>query len=338
MSLELNQHQFRPGKILVVDDEKKNRKILRIILEAEGHTIFEAVDGEEALRMVGEQPPDVILLDVIMPKLDGFEVCQRLKAAPETSHIPILIITALTGRKNLLQGIKAGADDFLNKPIDVEETILRVRNSVHSKQLYEEVCSCRNDLEQKVALQTKEIRLAHSKLQQQVKELEARDRLVRFQMKAPPLEETYAEIIEVIVDVLEVKQVIMYRPDLDHKILQATYSYGISQAGRLTDTNHSTHVPDLAIDTDDALTALAYQQCCMQQNNSDEIAAPIIYNDEVLGVVWVNGLPKEKSRDESMGILSRLAREAAMVIRSAKLAEDLCSGQVSVAALLNLNK
>lgn len=125
------------GRVLVVDDEDHNRVLLRDLLEAQGHQVLEAVDGEQALAEAGSSAPDVILLDVMMPKVDGFEVCRRLKADAQTAPIPILLVTALTDRQDRLTGIEAGANDFLAKPIDTQDVTLRVGNALYTKRLYD---------------------------------------------------------------------------------------------------------------------------------------------------------------------------------------------------------
>jgi len=128
-----------PGFVLVVDDEEPNRTLLRDPLEARGYEIAEAENGAEALRKIAGRPPDVILLDLMMPMLDGFEVCRRLKKDAQTAHIPILMITALSDRKERLMGMAAGANDFLNKPIDIQDVILRVGNAVYAKHLHDQL-------------------------------------------------------------------------------------------------------------------------------------------------------------------------------------------------------
>jgi class 3 adenylate cyclase len=128
-----------PGFVLVVDDEEQNRSLLRDPLEARGYEVEEAADGVLALQKIAGRPPDVILLDLMMPQMDGFEVCRRLKKDPKTAHIPILIVTALSDRKERLMGIEAGANDFLNKPIDIQDVILRVGNAVYAKHLHDQL-------------------------------------------------------------------------------------------------------------------------------------------------------------------------------------------------------
>src|SRR3954467_813537 len=114
-----------PGYILIVDDEEQNRTLLRDPLEAHGHKAAEAASGQEALELIAEKGRDGGLLDLMMPGMNGFEVCRVLKEDTKTAPIPVLMITALTDRKERLMGIQAGANDFLNKPIDITDVILR---------------------------------------------------------------------------------------------------------------------------------------------------------------------------------------------------------------------
>jgi signal transduction histidine kinase len=125
------------GHVLVVDDEEANRVLLHDILELRGHRVSMATDGEEGLARARELKPDVILLDVMMPKLDGFQVCQRLKGDPATAVAPILLVTSLDARQDRLRGIQAGANDFITKPIDAMDLTLRVRNAVSSKRVFD---------------------------------------------------------------------------------------------------------------------------------------------------------------------------------------------------------
>jgi class 3 adenylate cyclase len=122
---------------MVVDDEEQNRTLLRDPLEAHGYEVIEVENGMRALQKAEERTPDVILLDLMMPKMDGFEVCRRLKKYWKSAHVPILILTALSDRKERLMGIEAGANDFLTKPVDVQDVILRVGNAVYAKKLHD---------------------------------------------------------------------------------------------------------------------------------------------------------------------------------------------------------
>jgi class 3 adenylate cyclase len=124
---------------MIVDDEEPNRLLLRDPLEHHGYEVTEAVSGVDALRLIAQRPPDAILLDVMMPRMDGFQLCRRLKMDRQTAHIPVLLVTALADRKERLLGMKAGANDFLNKPVDLQDLVLRVGNAVYAKTLYDQL-------------------------------------------------------------------------------------------------------------------------------------------------------------------------------------------------------
>lgn len=127
------------GRLLVVDDLEANRRILRGLLQRFGYEISEAEDGEMALKMIAEDDYDTILLDIMMPKMDGYEVCNRLKSNLRTEHIPVLLVTALCDRDSRLKGMQAGADEFLSKPFDSKYLPIRIQNAVRAKRLHDQV-------------------------------------------------------------------------------------------------------------------------------------------------------------------------------------------------------
>jgi len=122
-----------PGCILIVDDERHNRELLEVMLKPEGFLLLSAASGEEALATVARQPPDLILLDVMMPGMDGYEVAGRIKSDPNTKNIPVILLTALDDRNAKMLGLNAGAEDFLTKPVDRAELSVRVRNLLRIK-------------------------------------------------------------------------------------------------------------------------------------------------------------------------------------------------------------
>jgi diguanylate cyclase (GGDEF)-like protein len=121
--------------VLVVDDEEPIRKIVAFQLEKAGYEVSACADGEEALRTVDERQPDLILLDVMMPNLDGYEVCKCLKSNYQTSHIPIIMVTAKSELENRLQGFEDGANDYITKPFAITELLVRVKNVLQWSQL-----------------------------------------------------------------------------------------------------------------------------------------------------------------------------------------------------------
>lgn len=123
----------RPACVLIVDDEPRNRELLRVILAPEGFLILTAASGEEALSIVAQQAPDLILLDLMMAGMDGYEVAAKIKSDPSTKSIAVILVTALDDQSAKLRGLSAGAEDFLTKPIDRAELVARVRNLLRLK-------------------------------------------------------------------------------------------------------------------------------------------------------------------------------------------------------------
>jgi len=128
-----------PGRILVVDDVATNRLILKAKLAAAYYDVLEADCGQAAFDVARAEQPDVILLDIMMPDMDGYEVCELLKACPETSHIPVVMVTASSAPKERIRGLSVGADDFLVKPINDMALFARVRNLLRVKMMFDEL-------------------------------------------------------------------------------------------------------------------------------------------------------------------------------------------------------
>ncbi len=124
---------------MVVDDDQRNVRLVESILKANGYRVVSAFDGEEALRLVEAERPDLLLLDVMMPKMSGLELCRRLKSRYETRLLPIVMVTALNSLEDKVQALEMGADDFLSKPINKTELLARVRSILRVKALQDEV-------------------------------------------------------------------------------------------------------------------------------------------------------------------------------------------------------
>lgn len=127
------------ARVLVVDDVPANVKLLEALLMAEYFDVISATNGKDALDMALNQNPDIILLDVMMPGIDGFEVCRQLKARVETRHIPVIMVTALDQQSDRVRGLEAGADDFLSKPVDDVALFARLKSLVRLKMLTDEL-------------------------------------------------------------------------------------------------------------------------------------------------------------------------------------------------------
>jgi adenylate cyclase len=146
-----------PARILVVDDTPANVKLLADVLGARGYAVSTAASGKEALDKVAADHPDLVLLDVVMPEMSGYEVCKALRADPATTRLPIVMVTALDPGQERVKGIEAGADDFLSKPINQPELLARVRSLLRVKQLWDELAELNRTLETRVAAQVAQL-------------------------------------------------------------------------------------------------------------------------------------------------------------------------------------
>lgn len=139
--------EMKTSRVLVVDDEEINRKLMNKILESAGLQVELAKNGLEALDRIRTFNPDLIFLDIMMPDLDGFEVCRRIKEDAVFTHIPVVMVTSLMDRQSRLRGLDAGADDFVSKPVDAEELLARCRNLVKMKAYLDEISLKNEELE-----------------------------------------------------------------------------------------------------------------------------------------------------------------------------------------------
>lgn len=155
-----------PARILVVDDTPQNVKLLADLLTVKGYAVTTAADGAAALEKLAADTPDLVLLDVVMPGLSGYDVCRKIRADPRTALLPVVLVTALDPQQERVKGIEAGADDFLSKPINQQELFARVRSLLRIKRLQDEVKDWNATLEERV--------------REQVAQLERLGRLKRF--------------------------------------------------------------------------------------------------------------------------------------------------------------
>ncbi len=151
-------------QILIVDDLPANLKVLRDALEPEGYNILGASNGETALKIATGALPDLILLDVLMPGMDGYEVCRRLKQNETTRHIPVIFVTVRDDKESILQGFRAGGVDYITKPFEKEEVLLRVKTHLEIKLLTEMLAQRNRELER----QAMELKRANQRLQQEI--------------------------------------------------------------------------------------------------------------------------------------------------------------------------
>jgi len=169
-----------PPRILVADDNPANVDILQTRLAVHGYEIVTASDGEEALAVAREKQPDLILLDVMMPRMDGLEVCRRLKADTALPFIPIILVTAKADTKDIVAGLEAGGDEYLTKPVDQAALVARVKSMLRSKALHDTVQEQAGRLEAQAGQLAEWNKTLEQRVADQLAELERVGRLKRF--------------------------------------------------------------------------------------------------------------------------------------------------------------
>jgi adenylate cyclase len=158
------------GRILVVDDQRTNAEMVSGLLRNLGYEVDVALDGESALEVVRSKCPDLVVSDILMPRMDGYELCRRLRANPETALLPVILVTSAEPQTERVKGVEAGADDFLAKPVNWQELFGRVRRLLHVKALQDEIKELNTRLEERV--------------RDQVTQLERLSRMKRFFSRA----------------------------------------------------------------------------------------------------------------------------------------------------------
>ena len=169
-----------PPRILIADDQPMNRDILERRLAAHGYEIVTTADGEEALAVAREARPDLILLDIMMPRLDGIAVCQQLRADPTFPFTPIIMVTAKADSRDVVAGLEAGGDEYLTKPVDPAALVARVHSMLRIKELHDTVREQAIQLEAQAAQLADWNRALQQRVEEQLGELERVGRLKRF--------------------------------------------------------------------------------------------------------------------------------------------------------------
>src|SRR5215470_14000598 len=326
-------------RVLIVDDDPMNRDILHTLLEAQGLVSVMATDGEEALTVAQETQPDLILLDVMMPKMDGIEVCRRLKSDPTLPFIPIIMITARADSKDIVAGLEAGGDEYLTKPVDPDALVARVKSMLRIKALHDTV--------QGQAAQLVEWnQTLEQRVRDQVNELE---QLGRRERKATRLYEITSQLasnleVDRVLDLITAKTIEFLGGDAS-----GLYTYDESRGG-LT-FHRGIHLDpeltrDLVLTPGEGVAGRAFQEqrpvwtvdrlgdpSIQYSPGADAIihakapraylAVPILGRGEVYGVLVDYFFEPHEFTREEIQLLSILADHAAIAIEKIRLFQEI---------------
>ncbi len=301
--------------IMVIDDTPDQLFLLKGMLQTKGYNVLDFLDSETALNAAAETPPDLIMLDIVMPKMDGFEVCRRIKDNQLLRKIPVLFISSLEETSDKVKAFQAGGVDYVSKPFQFAEVYARIKTHLELKQV-------RENLENTVAERTVE-------LQRKVNELEARDRLVSIQMKNMDRETAGLEILRAISLVIEAKWLCLLYSDRESGVMQDSVFY--SEQEKYLGKNAS-----LVDSHGIQLSQKAYTSAKIERQE-ELIAIPVRYQENTLAVILLQQLhTTEDVAGDCVNALWRMSSEAALVLKMTNFLEDLGNDKVDFDELLNI--
>ena len=322
------QQDQHKGKILVVDDEAEVGQLLQTLLVSQGYNVRHALNFDEVRNAFEQEPFDLVTLDILMPGVNGLQVLKWIKENyPDTG---VVMATALGELDVVLEAMRSGASNYLLKPFNFGLVSEEIGRAMERQRLIAENRSYQLELEQKVEERTRELKQAYAQLERQMRELEGRDRMVRFQMSVHTLEEAYAKVLEELKQVLGVQRAVLYRADDRGDLLEGVAAMGLSVPGRMEETLQLTGLSPVPVGEIDSLPVQAFREKKVIEGEEGEVAVPVLYHEEILGVLWLHS-PQEETvaKEEFHNALWRLGSEAALVLRGALMAEELESGTLS---------
>ncbi|MBT4099040.1 MAG: response regulator [Gemmatimonadetes bacterium] len=300
-------------KILVTDDVPANLDVLFQALDGEGYNIHVASDGATCLEVAAHSRPDLILLDVMMPGIDGYETCRRLKANGDLSRIPVIFLTARDDIEGIVEGFQAGGLDYVTKPFKKEEILLRIRTHLERTLLARRLADLNAHLEQKVAERTQQ-------LQSRVAELEGKDRIAEHMLTIHSLEETLSLVLEVVSDVLSVSRAAIYLPQDDQLQPAAAIDSEAAGGALIGEALSGWTIPnDRMASFQQVRESGALVESEVESDSF--VLVPILRNQDILGVLEVDGVPADDEKS-ALRALSSFALQAAIAIHDAQIRQD----------------
>lgn len=315
--------------VLVTDDEEGARSLLRMVMEQEGYRVVEACNGKQCLEAYTTWHPDIVLLDAMMPVMDGFTCCQKLVELAKSNYTPVLMITSLRDAESVDRAFAAGATDYVTKPFHIDVLCQRVRRLILQSQLYQQVQQLNADLECQVQKRTEEL--------QQALEFEATLKRIADKVR-DSLDEAQilATVVQEIVLTLGVRACNTSMYDLDRGASTVQYEQataGFAYHGRIL---QMANFPELY---DRLLQGEYFQFCSIPINPSrgrvSMLACPIFDDRGVLGDLWLVNQAEYSFNELEIRLVQQVANQCAIAIRQARLYQ---AAQANVAELQKLNQ
>jgi DNA-binding response OmpR family regulator/nitrogen-specific signal transduction histidine kinase len=315
-----NTLKTHSATILIVDDIPNNLQVLFSYLETEGYKILLAEDGETALQIAHSQAPDLILLDILMPEIDGFETCRRLKAKPSTREIPVIFLSALSETVNKVQGFKVGGVDYVTKPIDQQEVLARIKTQLNLQRM-----------RLSLAQQNKEL--------QQAFNFEALVRRVTEQIRDHLDEKQSLQIAtEALTEVLNLSSCQIELYDSAQKIATIAYEYSTTLPQDLGATRQLQDFPELYQQLLQKIPIQLVEKIPLINPvgiQVNRLACPIFDTNGIIGNLWALRPPEEVFSALEIRLIQQVASQCAIAIRQARLYE---ATMVQVEELDKLNR
>ena len=315
--------------VLVTDDEEAARSLLRMLMEQEGYRVVEACNGKQCLEAYTTYHPDIVLLDAMMPVMDGFTCCQQLMELAKSDFTPVLMITSLRDAESVDRAFAAGATDYVTKPLHIDVLCQRVRRLIQQSQLYQQVQQLNADLEYQVQKRTEEL--------QQALDFEATLKRIADKVR-DSLDEAQilATVVQEIVLTLGVRACNTSMYDLDRGASTVQYEQataGFAYHGRIL---QMANFPELY----DRLLQAEYFQFCSIPINPNRgrvsmLACPIFDDRGVLGDLWLVNQADYSFNELEIRLVQQVANQCAIAIRQARLYQ---AAQAHVAELQKLNQ
>lgn len=312
------------AKILTVDDVPANLDVLSQSLESDGYNVLVATNGESAIQVARQTTPDLILLDVMMPGIDGFETCRRLKADPETAECPVIFLTARNELEGVLEGFQAGGVDYIAKPFQKEEVLIRIRTHLERDRLARDLADLNAHLEQKVEERTAELR-------QKVKELEGRDRIAQHLLTYHSLEETLSLVLEVCSDIAGVSTASIHLTEGETLVTRSAI-----RAGQPVDPSEL--AGQAPIQLSDVRNALHGRAPVRREDGRIWIPIPGENETDLLGLIEVSAHADQTPSDEALDTLTRFAVQTAVAITDAQVHADAGKWKEQLDEILNMDE